>query len=193
MKFVLPEPRHREAAVDMIEEFRRFGSDISGDGGLNSCLKDGTYGAWLDRLTEDSSRLGDDPADDGRLPALTYFYVREEDERIVGMVNIRPVLNDFYRRECGHIGYCIRPTERGRGYATMLLRDALCFCQMMGLDEVLLCCRDDNPASAAVIRKCGGKEAGSVVSDAFRCRILRFSVFTDGAEPDTVPCETDQR
>ena len=35
------------------------------------------------------------------------------------MINIRLALNDFLRKEGGHIGYCIRPTERQKHYATV--------------------------------------------------------------------------
>lgn len=45
-----------------------------------------------------------------RVPALTYFYIREEDDEIVGMINLRLSLNDFLKLEGGHIGYCIKPT-----------------------------------------------------------------------------------
>ena len=49
---------------------------------------------------------------ESKIPAITYFYVREADDRIVGMINIRLALNDFLRKEGGHIGYSVRPTER---------------------------------------------------------------------------------
>ena len=49
-----------------------------------------------------------------RVPAYTCFYVRERDGCLVGMISIRLALNDFLRKEGGHIGYCIRPSERGK-------------------------------------------------------------------------------
>jgi predicted acetyltransferase len=75
---------------------------------------------------------------ENRVPAYTYFYVREDDNKIIGMINIRLALNDFLRNEGGHIGYCVRPTERNKGYATKMLKEALQFLKPIGLFTVIL-------------------------------------------------------
>ena len=72
------------------------------------------------------------------------------------MVNIRLALNDFLRKEGGHIGYSIRTTERRKHYATELLKDAVAVCNRIGIQEVLVVCNKENVASAGVIKNCGG-------------------------------------
>ncbi len=67
------------------------------------------------------------------------------------MVNIRLALNDFMRKEGGHIGYSVRPTERRKHYATDMLTRALDVCRVIGIKEVLVSCGSDNVASAGVI------------------------------------------
>ena len=85
------------------------------------------------------------------------FLVADIDGQIVGRVTIRHELNDFLRVEGGHIGYCVLPGFRRRGYATEILRQALIVARSIGIDRVLVTCDDDNAASIAVIEANGGK------------------------------------
>lgn len=56
----------------------------------------------------------------------------------------------------GHIGYSIRPSERGQGYGTLILAMTLPFARALGLERVLLTCDTDNIRSARVIMSNGG-------------------------------------
>lgn len=153
MKLVFPTMEYKEKAMDYIKEFHEYDSEINGTGYLDSYLQEESYEAWLQnvRARMDIANL---PKDD--IPAMTYFYVREADDHIVGMVNIRLALNDFLRKEGGHIGYSIRPTERRKHYATELLKAAADVCNRIGIHEVLVACNRENVASAGVIKNCGG-------------------------------------
>lgn len=94
---------------------------------------------------------------EGFVPDETYMTVREKDNRLVGMINIRMELTDFLRDFGGHIGYGIRPDERGKGYAPRQLALALERCRQVGLNPVLLTCRTDNVRSRRTILRCGGQ------------------------------------
>jgi predicted acetyltransferase len=85
------------------------------------------------------------------------FLVADVDGQIVGRVSIRHELNEFLRTEGGHIGYCVLPAYRRRGYATEILRQALIVARSLGIDQVLITCDDDNAGSIRVIESCGGK------------------------------------
>ena len=154
MRLVFPNLDDKEKAIDYIREFHEYGSEINGSGGLDRFLRESTYEVWLKKIRSDMD-IANLPA--SKVPALTYFYVREADERIVGMINIRLALNDFLRTEGGHIGYSIRPTERRKHYATKMLSAALKVCDVIGI----------NPASAGVIRNCGGILKSESYSEAF--------------------------
>jgi predicted acetyltransferase len=90
----------------------------------------------------------------GLVPAT--FLVAEVDRELVGRSSIRHELNDFLRREGGHIGYGVLPEHRRRGDATEMLRQSLVVARAVGVDRVLVTCDDDNIGSATVIERCGG-------------------------------------
>jgi len=85
------------------------------------------------------------------------FLVADVAGQIVGRVSIRHELNEFLRIEGGHIGYCVLPAYRRRGYATEILRQALIVARSLGINRVLITCDDDNAGSIRVIETCGGK------------------------------------
>ncbi|MBE5905210.1 MAG: GNAT family N-acetyltransferase [Lachnospiraceae bacterium] len=164
MKLVFPTLEYKDKAIEYIKEFYEYGSEINGSGSLDRFLKESTYEEWLKKVIA-SLDIANIPEE--KVPAITYFYVREEDERIVGMVNIRLALNDFMRQEAGHIGYSVRPTERRKHYGTDLLKAALAVCERIGIQEVLLSCDKENLASAGVIKNCGGELVREFYSEAF--------------------------
>jgi len=113
--------------------------------------------AYLARL--ELLRTGAD-VPDGWVPA-TFLVARVAGE-IVGRTSIRHSLNPWLARWGGHIGYGVRPAFRRRGYATEILRQSLVIAKAIGLDKALICCDEDNVASAAVIERCGGVLEGPV-------------------------------
>ena len=173
MRMVFPTLENKDQAIDFINELREYGSEIDGSGSLDRMLQTATYEDWIRKVIDDVDVANILP---GRVPALTYFYVREEDNRIVGMTNIRLRLNDFLRTQGGHIGYCIRPTERRKGYATSMLGEALRVCGIMGIDKVIVTCDTVNTASAKTILNNGGVLDAEFYSDAFETEIQRYII-----------------
>jgi predicted acetyltransferase len=75
---------------------------------------------------------------------------------LVGRTSVRFQLNELLALRGGHIGYCVLPEFRQKGYATEILRQALVIARSEGVTRVLMVCEDDNAASAATIERCGG-------------------------------------
>lgn len=75
---------------------------------------------------------------------------------LVGRVHVRHHLTPALERYGGHVGYGVLPAHRGRGHATVLLRRGLALLAELGVDEALVTCDEDNPASRTVIERCGG-------------------------------------
>lgn len=150
LKFIRPTKEYEEQAFEYIKEFQDYGSTINGVGGLKRYI--GDYDGWLKKLEEDRTRI---PSKE-KVPAETFMLIRENDNKLLGIVNIRLCLNDILLEHGGHIGYGIRPTERRKGYATYQLYKALEFCDEKGLDKVLVTCDKSNIGSAKTIQNAYG-------------------------------------
>ena len=146
--YEVPSLARKEDAIEYIREHHEHNSNINGSGGLDRYLDD--YEGWLQNL-EDSKQPSKD-----RVPALTYFLVRESDNKIIGMANIRLYLNERLREEGGHIGYGIRPSERRKGYNKINLYRALEVCEEQGIEEVVLDCNKENLGSSRTMIALGG-------------------------------------
>ena len=150
----LPSLERKEDAINYLQEFIDYKSDINGSGGLNRLTKGMSYEEWLDDVI---NSMDDDYAKSiDRVPATTYFTVRESDNKIVGMVNLRHYLDNNLRNVGGHIGYSIRPTERGKGYAKVQLYLALFECKKLGIEEAMVDCVKSNIKSEKTILALGG-------------------------------------
>ena len=146
-ELVTPTMEYKEKAIDFINEFYEYKSEINGVGGLYRYLDD--YEGWLEKLEKDKKQ----PVTEERVPAETYFLVRKEDDKIIGMINIRLALNEAFKNLNGNVGYCIRPTERGKGYNNINLYLGLKKCKEHGIKDVLLTVDKDNEPSKKTILK----------------------------------------
>jgi len=173
MRLVFPTFEYKDKAIQFINEFYEYDSEINGSGGLDRYLEESTYEEWLKKVLADIDIAN---VLQSRVPALTYFYIREEDDKILGMINMRLALNEFLKREGGHIGYCIRPTERRKHYATDMLNDALRIYDTLGIKEIILTCDKSNIASAGVIKNCNGELVAEFYSDTFKEEIQKYVI-----------------
>ncbi len=140
-----------------IEEFKTDNSHAYGTGSLNKYLRNGrSYDEWMEYTTFNADEINFLNSDSEKVPAETYFLVRESDNKIIGMINIRLRLNDDLKRFGGHIGYSIRPTERRKGYNKINLYLGLKKCAEHGIDRVMIDCAVDNIGSDKTIKSLGG-------------------------------------
>ncbi len=84
------------------------------------------------------------------------FLVGIVDNKIVGRVSLRHQLTEYLENFGGHVGYGVVPSERNRGYATIMLKSVLPLALKLGIERVLVTCDEDNNASMKVIEKSGG-------------------------------------
>lgn len=161
LKLVRPSEEDREAALEYIDEFILYGSVIHGCGSLDKYIDN--YSEWLLQLEQYRNMIPGSMGD--KVPSETFMLVRECDNKILGMISIRLMLNDYLFNYGGHIGYGIRPTERRKGYNSYQLYMALKFCLEKGLDRVLITCDKNNIGSAKSIINSGGVLENELVEE----------------------------
>ncbi|WP_404457305.1 GNAT family N-acetyltransferase [Oceanobacillus kapialis] len=110
-----------------------------------------TYEDYLKGLRERESGQGK------WVPSSNYFLVNDDD-RVLAMVDIRHELTEHLLNIGGHVGYSVRPSERRKGYATKILSEALVKCKSLQISHVLVTCDEDNIGSAKTIMNNGGVE-----------------------------------
>ncbi len=149
-----PKIMDEKEVLEMVNEYLTNNSKINGSRGLLKLLP--RYDLWLKSLTEKNIN---------NLVDSTYLAKRNNDNKVIGFINIRHELDEEFLLTGGHIGYSVRPSERNKEYATMMLKIALEKCYKLGIEKVLVTCNKSNPASRKVILKNGGIFENEVLED----------------------------
>lgn len=93
---------------------------------------------------------------------------------LLGVSKLRHTLTTTLEDIGGHIGYSIRPSERGKGYGSLILALTLEYARALGLSRVLLTCDTSNVRSARVIQRNGGVLTSEGYSSLRGARVSRF-------------------
>lgn len=160
-KLLLIEPslEYIHQIEDYLVEFNSQNESLHGGCGLQEIKN---VPEWLTYLSRFKSK---DTLPENRVISSEFMCIRENDNRLLGLINIRHELNEELLFEGGHIGYSIRPSERNKGYAHEQLRLALIICDDLRIQPILITCNQDNEASRKTILKAGGIKENEVTED----------------------------
>jgi len=152
-KIILVKPNlsYADEIIKYKEESLAESPIINGSAGLD---RFSSIEIWFEELKK---RSCEDTVPKGLVPSSTYLAVREKDNYIVGMIDIRHYLNEYLTQVGGNIGYGVRKTERNKGYAKQMLKLALEKCKELKIKKVLITCDEDNIASEKVILSANAK------------------------------------
>lgn len=151
IKLIAPNIEYADEIMAFRDELLALNESFAGCNGLR---KSQTCEEWLEYLGKMSS---EETCLSGLVPSDTLIYVRENDNRLLGMIDVRRRINNpTLSTWGGHIGYTIRPSERQKGYAKRMLGEALMFCKNNNYTNILITCNGDNFASERTIIANGG-------------------------------------
>ena len=148
---ILRRPRlaDKETVLEMMAEFEQTQSPHDGGFWETEAF---SYEEWLETNMQKEMGIN---LPENRVPSIQ-FVSFDDVGRALGFLNLRLKLNEGLLNHAGHIGYSIRPSERGKGYAKEALRQGLQVAKEKNIKKSLVTCSTENPASRAVIVANGG-------------------------------------
>lgn len=149
MELRRPRLADKETVLEMMAEFKK--SQSAHDGGFWD-TENFVYEDWLETNMQKEMGIN---LPENRVPSIQ-FVLFDDVGRALGFLNLRLRLNEGLLNYAGHIGYSIRPSERGKGYAKETLRQGLQVAKEKNIKKALVTCSVNNPASRAVILANGG-------------------------------------
>ena len=139
----------KETVLEMMAEFEQTQS--AHDGGFWDA-ENFVYEEWLETNMQKEMGIN---LPENHVPSIQ-FVSFDDVGRALGFLNLRLRLNEGLLNYAGHIGYSIRPSERGKSYAKETLRQGLQVAKEKNIKKALVTCSVNNPASRAVILANGG-------------------------------------
>lgn len=141
VELVRPHGRARESFLAAVEEFKPEGryTEVNAE---NADL-------IIERMLLDET----EPLPN-KVPDTILWLVKGD--HFIGRLSIRHHLNEQLERFGGNMGYELRPSERGKGYGTLILKLGKQWARKIGLKRALLTCDVTNERSIRVIKANGG-------------------------------------
>ena len=86
-----------------------------------------------------------------------YWCIDTDNHKFIGAIELRHQLdNSSYAAYGGHISIGVQQKYQGQGHAVMMYRSLLPIAKELGIENIMVCCREQNIASRKAIERAGG-------------------------------------
>lgn len=130
---------------DVYEMLQEIPKDENGFENSVNGLSFDEYKLWLERSVDMSNAVG---LESWMAPQTTFWLFIEGVP--IGYGKVRHYLTDKLKVEGGHVGYAIRPSQRGKGYGKLLLKLLLAEANKLDIESVLVTVKNENKPSIQV-------------------------------------------
>lgn len=163
----------KENYKDYIELYREFidnNSDLVPDILDLKCDNEEDYDKILEEL--ENRKNGNHADKDWYFDG--HYYMAYDDDRLVGLGCIRNNLTPQAYDIWGHIAAGVRPSERGKGYATKMVEMLTEEAGKLGIEEVIYCHYEQNKISPKILNRLGVEFINTVTSPYSGKTIYRY-------------------
>lgn len=162
LQLILPEEKYWNSFLSGVEELKKFPTPYDTIG-MKAGLNFDNFADY--KLDCENNRLGIG-LKEGWVSYSRLWLI--EDEKFVGVFDLRHSLTEYLKKEGGNVAYYIIPSARGRALAQEGLKLCCKYAlEVLGLKEVLVTCNALNIASYKTMKKVmyahGGSEASPIM------------------------------
>jgi predicted acetyltransferase len=140
---------------DDVDIFNMLQQIPNGENGFQNNVEGLSFDEYKDWLIENDTCSKQIGIKDGWKVPQTIFWLIV-DKKPIGIGKLRHFLTDKLLEEGGTIGYAIIPSERNKGYGSILVRELLKEAQKLNINKVLFTISNDNIASIKIAFAQGG-------------------------------------
>lgn len=147
---VKPSIKYKDQIQYFIDNYGDLSEGIDGSSRLVEMVSVEKWLEWIDLVSDKKNNISP------YVTASVFLCIREQDNKLIGFIDIRHELNDYLRNYGGHIGYSVARDERRKGYGKEQLRLAKEEAKKIGINKLLITCFKDNIGSKKIIESAGG-------------------------------------
>lgn len=126
-----------------------------GENGFTNSFPTSSYGEFAASLPRFVEIARETNLPEHYVPQTIYWLII--DDKPVAYGKLRHHLNQKLLEFGGHVGYIVRPSERGKGYGKLFLSELIKSAKSKGIYQILITCDEDNKRSRRVIESNNGQ------------------------------------
>lgn len=176
LELVKPNHSHKDKYIEMISEWQKMGGPyvpciVEFD--CNNPIESLDYNALL-KVIEDYSNGKIFDYDLDYFEKSDFYFIFDED-KLIGVGEVRHNLKPLGQKTIGHIACGIRPTERKKGYALLSIKAMMNILEDNGLEEVILCHYAENNITPKILQKLDFNFRNSIISEVSKKEIKCYT------------------